>query len=112
MVSCNFLLTSRQIRNWRQMTPIGASTKSDKGIAYFCLVLGPKCYFIVGEGYITFLVCGIVVKYLNCRSQTPYRWANKTFTKTARDSNPESSDILPSHSAYFLNGILYIESPF
>ena len=46
------------------------------GMAYFCFVLGPKCYFIVGEGYITFLVCGIVVKYLNCRSQTPYRWAN------------------------------------
>ena len=78
------------------------------GIAQFCFVLGPKCYLIVGEVYITLLVCVMVVKNLNCRSQTPYRWANKTFTNTAHDAKPESSDILSSHSAYSHNGILYI----
>ena len=32
MVSCNFWLTSLQIINWRQLTPIGSSMKYDKGI--------------------------------------------------------------------------------
>ena len=49
------------------------------GIAQFCFVLGPQCYFVEGEGYITLLVCGTLVKGFNNRSQTPYRWANKTF---------------------------------
>ena len=70
------------------------------GIAKFCFVLGPQCYFIEGEEYITLLVCVTLVKGLNSRrSQTPYRWANKTFHNPARDSNPESSDILLSLSS-------------
>ena len=78
------------------------------GIAQSCFVLGPKCYLIVGEGYITSLVCVMMVKYLNFCSHTPYRWANKTFTNPARYSKPESSDILPSHSSHSYNRILYL----
>ena len=58
------------------------------GIAKFYFFLRPKCYLIAGEGYIAFLVCGILVKRLNIRSQTSNRWANKTFTNPAWDSNP------------------------
>ena len=76
------------------------------GIAKFCFVLGPQCYFIGGEGYMILLVSGILVKGLNSRSQTPYRWANKTLINPARDSNPESSDILLLRYAYLYSGIL------
>ena len=82
------------------------------GIGQFCFVLGPQCYFIVGEGYMILLVCGILVKDLNSRSQTPYRWASKTFINPALDSNPESSDILLPHFDYFHSRILDIYSIF
>ena len=78
------------------------------GITQFCFFLGPQCYFIEGEEYVTLLVCGTLLKGLNNRSQTPYRWANKTFINPARDSNPESSDILLLHFAYSHSGILDI----
>ena len=53
------------------------------GIGQFFFVLGPQCYFVEGEGYMILLVCGMLVKSLNNRSQTPYRWANKTFINPA-----------------------------
>ena len=56
------------------------------------------------------LVFGIPEKYCGCHSQTPYRWANKTFTNPAWDLNPEPSDILLFHSSFRTQNIIYIIS--